>query len=106
MRAWLMDAYDGVEKMQLREVADPEPGPGQALIAVKFAALNPADAFLARAMYPANPPLPHVLGRDGVGEVLAVGSGVQNLHAGDIVGVLRCDVGVSTWGTLAEKTVV
>lgn len=106
MRAWLMDAYDGVEKMQLREVADPQPGPGQALIRVKFAALNPADAFLARKMYPANPPLPHVLGRDGVGEVLAVGPDVKNVRAGDIVGVLRCDVGVSTWGTLAEKTVI
>ncbi len=106
MRAWLMDAYEGVEKMQLREVADPQPGPGQALIRVKFAALNPADAFLARAMYPANPPLPHVLGRDGVGEVLAVGPGVQNVRAGDVVGVLRCDVGVATWGTLAEKTVI
>ena len=106
MRAWLMDAYDGVEKMQLREVADPEPGPGEALIAVKFAALNPADAFLARAMYPANPPLPHVLGRDGVGEVVEVGRGVQNVRTGEVVGVLRCDVGVATWGTLAEKTVI
>jgi NADPH2:quinone reductase len=56
-------------------------------------------------MYPANPPLPHVLGRDGVGEILAVGTGVDNLRVGDIAGVLRCDVGVSTWGTLAEKTV-
>jgi NADPH:quinone reductase len=72
---------------------------------MRFAALNPADAFLALAMYPAKPPLPHVLGRDGVGEVLAVGSGVDHVRVGDNVGVLRCDVGVSTWGTLAEKTV-
>src|SRR5207302_1049553 len=73
MRAWLMESFDGVEKMQLREVPDPQPGPGQLLLRVKFAALNPADAFLARGMYPANPPLPHILGRDGVGEVIAVG---------------------------------
>ena len=106
MRAWLMDAYEGTDKMQLREVADPQPGRGEALIQVKFAALNPADAFLARAMYPANPPLPHVLGRDGVGEVLAIGPDVTNVRVGDIVGILRCDVGVATWGTLAEKAVV
>jgi NADPH2:quinone reductase len=106
MRAWLMDAYDGVEKMQLREVPDPQPGPGQILMKVKFAALNPADAFLAKAMYPANPPLPHILGRDGVGEVAAVGPNVTTPRVGEIVGVLRCDVGVATWGTLAEKTVV
>ena len=106
MRAWLMDSFEGVEKMQLREVPDPQPGPDQVLLKVKFAALNPADAFLARAMYPANPPLPHILGRDGAGEVVAVGPNVTNVRIGDIVGVLRCDVGVSTWGTLAEKTVV
>ena len=106
MRAWLLKTYDGTEKMELSQAPDPEPGPGQLLMRVKFAALNPADAFLARAMYPANPPLPHVLGRDGVGEVLAVGPGVSTPRVGDVVGVLRCDVGVSTWGTLAEKTVV
>ncbi|HLI82935.1 MAG TPA: zinc-binding dehydrogenase [Bryobacteraceae bacterium] len=105
MRAWLMRSFEGVEKMELGEVADPQPGPGEALLRMRFAALNPADAFLAKAMYPANPPLPHVLGRDGVGEVLAVGPGVENLKPGDTVGVLRCDVGVSVWGTLAEKTV-
>ncbi|HEY7392775.1 MAG TPA: zinc-binding alcohol dehydrogenase family protein, partial [Bryobacteraceae bacterium] len=105
MRAWLMRSYEGVEKLELGEVADPQPGPGEALLRTRFAALNPADAFLARAMYPANPPLPHILGRDGVGEVLAVGSGVENVRVGETVGVLRCDVGVSTWGTLAEKTV-
>jgi NADPH:quinone reductase len=105
MRAWLMRSYEGVEKLELSEVADPQPGPGDALLRIRFAALNPADAFLARAMYPANPPLPHVLGRDGVGEVLAVGSAVESVQVGEIVSVLRCDVGVSTWGTLAEKTV-
>ena len=106
MRAWLMNSYEGTDKLQLTEVADPQSGPGEVLLKMRFAALNPADAFLARAMYPANPPLPHVLGRDGVGEVLAVGPGVDNVQVGSDVGVLRCDVGVSTWGTLAEKTVV
>ena len=58
MRAWLMPSFEGVEKMELGEVADPQPGPGEALLGMRFAALNPADAFLAKAMYPANPPLP------------------------------------------------
>ena len=106
MRAWLLESFEGVEKMQLREAADPQPGPDEVLLRVQFASLNPADAFLARAMYPANPPLPHVLGRDGVGEVVAAGSNVKNVRLGETVAVLRCDVGVSTWGTLAEKTAV
>jgi NADPH:quinone reductase len=106
MRAWLMDSYDGVEKLRLDEVPDPQPRPGQAVIRTLYAALNPADAFLALAQYPAKPALPHVLGRDGVGEVVALGEGVANVKPGDIVGILRGNTGVETWGTLAEKTAV
>jgi len=92
--------------MRLGEVADPEPGPGQVVLRVKLAALNPADAFLARGLYPAKPPLPHILGRDAVGEVVAVGPGVDQARVGEIAAILRCDVGVHRWGTLAEKVVV
>ncbi|MEK7869105.1 MAG: zinc-binding dehydrogenase, partial [Nitrospirota bacterium] len=69
-------------------------------------ALNPADAFLAQRLYPAQPALPHILGRDGVGDVLAGGLGVGNVREGETVGILRCNVGVDVWGTLAEKVVV
>lgn len=101
-----MDTYEGVDKLRLDEVPDPQPGPGQVLLKIKYAALNPADAFLALAQYPAKPKLPHVLGRDGVGEIAAVGEGVKNLQPGQTVGILRGENGVETWGTLAEKTVV
>src|SRR5579863_6498268 len=104
MRAWFMDSYEGVEKLRLGEVPDPRPGPGQVLLQIRFAALNPADAFLAQAQYPAKPPLPHILGRDGVGQVVAVGAGVENVKVGDTVGILRCDCGVEKWGTLAQRT--
>ena len=101
-----MDSYDGVEKLRLGDVPDPEPGPGQVLLRLKFAALNPADAFLAQGMYPAKPAFPHILGRDGVGDVVAVGPGVSGVSVGSTVGILRCDAGVNVWGTLAEKVVV
>jgi len=106
MRAWLMDSYTGYENLRLAEVPDPTPGPGQVLLALKYSALNPADAFLALAQYPAKPALPHILGRDGVGEILATGPGVHDLRVGQSVGILRCDAGVEIWGTLAEKVVV
>jgi NADPH2:quinone reductase len=101
-----MDTYEGVEKLRLDEVPDPQPGPGQVVIRILYAALNPADAFLALAQYPAKPSLPHVLGRDGVGEAVAIGAGVTNVKTGDIVGILRGNNGVERWGTLAEMTVV
>jgi NADPH2:quinone reductase len=106
MRAWLLDSFDGVENLRLGEAPDPEAGPDQVVLRVRFAALNPADAFLAQAMYPAKPPLPHILGRDGVGEVIAVGAGVSNVKLGDTAGILRCDCGVDLWGTLAGNVAV
>jgi NADPH2:quinone reductase len=106
MRAWFLDSFNGVENLRLGEVPDPEPGPNQVLLRLRFAALNPADAFLAEAMYPAKPTLPHILGRDGVGDVVGLGPGVSNVKIGDTVGILRCDCGVELWGTLAEKVVV
>ena len=106
MRAWLMDSYQGIEKLRLGEVPDPHPGPASVLVKVRYAALNPADAFLAQGLYPAKPTLPHILGRDGVGEVELVGSRGGNIRVGDTVGILRCEIGVEMPGTLAEKVVV
>jgi NADPH2:quinone reductase len=106
MRAWLMDSYSGVERLRLGEAPDPQPGPTEVLLKVRYAALNPADAFLAQGLYPAKPVLPHILGRDGVGDVEAVGSRVEDIRAGETVGILRCETGVETPGTLADQVVV
>ena len=101
-----MDSYQGIDRLQLGEVADPQPNRGDVLLAVRFAALNPADAFLAQAQYPAKPSLPHILGRDGVGVVREVHSSVKNVRVGDSMGIVPCNVGVEAWGTLAEQVVV
>jgi NADPH:quinone reductase len=106
MRAWLTDSYGGIDTLRFGEVPDPRPGPADVLLTVRYAALNPADAFLARGLYPATPPLPHILGRDGVGDVAAVGAEVEDVRPGDTVGILRCEAGVDRWGTLAEQVVV
>ena len=106
MRAWLMDSYAGVEQLRLGEMPDPQPGPSEVRLKLRYAALNPADAFLAQGLYPAKPSLPHILGRDGVGDVEVVGSRVENMRVGDTVGILRCETGVEMPGTLAEKVVV
>lgn len=106
MRAWLLEELTGIEKLRLAEVPDPQVGEGEALLRVDFAALNPADRYLAEQQYPAKPPLPHILGRDASGVVLEVGPGVSSLKAGDRVVLLRGEAGVSRWGTFAEKVAV
>jgi NADPH2:quinone reductase len=106
MRAWLLDEYTGVANLRLGEVPDPTPRAGEVVLRVHYAALNPADRYLAERQYPAKPPLPHVLGRDGLGTVVEVGPGVTGIAAGDRRIVLRGDVGVERAGTFAERVAV
>lgn len=106
MRAWLLDELGGIDKLRLAEVPDLRPGAGEVVLDVHYAALNPADRYLAENQYPARPPLPHVLGRDGVGSVSMLGDGVETIRPGDRFAVLRGEVGVSRWGTFAQRVAV
>ena len=103
MKAWLLDDFRGIERLRLGEVPDPHPSPGEVVLQVRYAALNPADRYLAEALYPAKPKLPHILGRDGIGEVVAVGEGVSAWRVGDRALILRSEIGVARHGTLAQK---
>ena len=47
MKAWILPALTGIEHMTFSNFPDPAPGPNQVLLAPKFAALNPADRYLA-----------------------------------------------------------
>jgi NADPH2:quinone reductase len=97
MKAWIIEALNGIENARLTEVPDPVPAAGEVLLRVSYAALNPADRYLAQGEYPAKPPLPHILGRDGSGTI--VGSGEKRA-------ILRGEMGVSRWGTFAELVAV
>lgn len=106
MKAWLLNAMNGLDNLHLAEVPDVKPAAGEVVLDVLYAALNPADRYLAEGQYPARPALPHVLGRDGFGVISALGPGVSGVKLGDRRTVLRGEVGVSRWGTFAEKVVV
>lgn len=92
--------------MRMADVSDPTPGDGEVVVDLEYAALNPADRYLAQGAYPAKPVMPHVLGRDGVGIVRSVGAGVQNSAVGQRVLILRGETGVSRWGTFAQRAAV
>jgi NADPH:quinone reductase-like Zn-dependent oxidoreductase len=86
-KAVLMDAYGGVEVLELRDVARPEPGPDQALVAVRAAGINPSEgkmrAGLVRAIFPLT--FPSGEGSDLAGVVEQVGAGVSGVAVGDEV---------------------
>ena len=106
MKAWLIDDQNGIDGIRLGDAPDPSPKPGQVVIQLEFAALNPADYYLAAGQYPARPAMPHVLGRDGIGTVAAVGDGVGDIKVGDQRLLLRGEAGVTEPGTLAELVAV
>src|SRR5689334_3070905 len=103
MKAWLIDQLNGLGGLRVAEVSEPVAVAGEVLIDVEYAGLNPADRYLSQGEYPAKPRMPHVLGRDGVGIIKAVGNGVKKFGVGDRVLVLRGDTGVNRWGTFAQR---
>jgi NADPH2:quinone reductase len=103
MRAWLLDELTGLERLRLAQIPDPVPKQDEALVELHFAALNPADRYLAERQYPAKPQLPHILGRDGMGTVVQSG---DNATLGARRAILRGDVGGDRPGTFAEKVTV
>jgi len=106
MQAWLLPDQSGTQSLRLGTVPDPEPKAGEVVLRVSYAALNPADYYLAEGHYPAKPAFPHILGRDGMGVVTAVGPGVEGTAVGDKRIILRSEIGVNRPGTFAELVAV
>jgi NADPH:quinone reductase-like Zn-dependent oxidoreductase len=123
MRAALFRQHGGPEVMEVAEVPDPSPGPGQVLVRVRAAAINHLDIWVRRGLPALKVALPHVLGGDACGVVAALGAGVEGVKEGDRVVVNpgltcgRCErclsgednlcpsfqmIGEHTWGTEAE----
>jgi NADPH:quinone reductase len=107
MKAWHLDKIGGLEHLHLAtDAAEPKPAAGEVVLEMILAALNPADRYLAEGAYPAKPPFPHILGRDGVGKVVAVGAGVSGAKLNDIKVIVRGETGVSRPGTFAQRVAV
>jgi NADPH2:quinone reductase len=102
MKAIRVHEYGGAAVLKLEEVRDPTAGPGEVVVRVRAAGVNPVDAYIATGTYPRKPQLPYTPGQDGAGEVHSVGAGVTQFKAGDRVYI--CGVGqtVAGAGTYAE----
>src|SRR5436189_6053894 len=106
MKAWLLDDFAGLSSLRFGDAPDPQPAPGEAVLRILYAGLNPADRYLAEGQYPAKPPLPHILGRDGLGVVEQVGDGVSEYRVGEKLMLLRSEIGVSRRGTFAQRVAI
>lgn len=107
MRAVVIERLGGAEVLQLTEVERPRPGPGEVLVRVVCAGVNPAD-WKCREGYLGgflDYRFPFILGFDLAGTVAELGEGVADLTLGSRV-FAQSDVGAGKWGSYAEYACV
>jgi len=85
MKAIRVHEFGSPEVLKLEEVPDPVAGPGQVLVRIKGAGVNPVDTYIRTGTYALKPALPYTPGMDAAGVVEALGSGVSGVKAGDRV---------------------
>jgi len=85
MKAIRVHQFGGPDVMKLEDVPGPKPGPGQVLVRLHAAGVNPVDAYVRAGTYTISATLPFTPGSDGAGVVEAVGDGVKQWKNGDRV---------------------
>lgn len=86
MRAWRVHELGEPGKaLQLQQLPDPRPEPGQLVVRVRAAAANFPDVLLCRGEYQVKPPLPFTPGIELCGEVVEVGEDATGFAVGDRV---------------------
>jgi zinc-binding alcohol dehydrogenase/oxidoreductase len=83
MKAIVIHEDGGPEVLRYEDVLDPEPGPGEVLIRMRFASLNHLDVWTRKGL--PSVPKPRILGADGSGVVESLGPGVEGFEPGQPV---------------------
>lgn len=85
LKAVVMHQRGGPEVLHYEDFPTPEPGAGEVLVRVRACAQNHLDVFTRRGEQGRRVQLPHILGIETAGEVVALGEGVTDLRVGDRV---------------------
>ncbi|MEF0941635.1 quinone oxidoreductase family protein [Rhizobium sp. BR 362] len=101
MKAILLESFGGLDRLQLRETADPQPGAGQVSIDVAFAGVGFVDTLIRAGKFDFFP-LPLTPGIEVSGYIRAVGPGVTRFTTGQPVAALLTDFTGPGLGGYAE----
>jgi hypothetical protein len=102
MKSWWIRTVDGAMALELRDVAVPQPGPGQVVIRIRAAALNRGEFIAGHGLHTA--PTARPAGFEAAGEVTALGAGVTRWKLGDRV-MGRCDGAFAEQGCMTADEV-
>ena len=128
MKAIVLRQHGDPDVLKLENVPEPKAAPGEIVIKVHSVSVNRTlDCAVRAGEYPVKIQMPHVLGVDPAGEVVAVGSGVNKFKVGDraaTISIIRCGkckqcargleanclasqhIGLHRWGGYAEYVAV
>jgi NADPH2:quinone reductase len=97
MKAVVCTAWGPPDSLVLQELADPRPGPGEAVVEVMAAGVNFPDVLTVQGKYQVRPALPFTPGNEFAGVVRAVGDDVSSVQIGDRV------IGFTRTGAFAQQ---
>ena len=84
MQPIVIDRYGGAEVLTLRQIPIPTVRPGEVLVRLRAAGVNPIDALIRGGTFPSIP-LPYIVGVDLAGDVIEIGEDVEHLTEGQAV---------------------
>jgi NADPH:quinone reductase len=90
-------AHGPPEVLRIVERPDPTPGPGEVVVRIRAANINPTDVAVRSGQHPRSPQPPFVPGWDLAGEIVAVGERVEGFATGQRV------VGMIPWGRIGGR---
>lgn len=100
MKALVCRDYAPLDTLRIEDIPPPLLVPGAVRVGIKVASINPPDVLMPQGKYQVRPPVPFVPGVEGMGTVLELGAGVDDLRVGDRV------MTYAGHGCFAEQVVV
>jgi NADPH2:quinone reductase len=104
MKAIQVHRFGGPEVLELREIPTPKAGPGQILVRVHAAGVNPYDTYMRNGTYAIKPALPYTPGSDAAGTVESTGEDVKKAKSGDRVYTAKTLTGAYAEYALADES--
>jgi NADPH2:quinone reductase len=85
LKAIQVHQFGGPEVLAVHDIPTPKPGPGEVLVRVRAAGVNPYDTYMRNGTYAIKPALPYTPGSDAAGTIEGVGPGITRVKPGDRV---------------------